>query len=173
MPVVNDQGETVGVTNWVLSETPEFLPWWTNEPLIRLSDYEAASASDKARIAELESALSECAASLAWNCFGECRAVHDGPIMSAQMALEHSRAALQADRDQQYDMKVKAREQRDAVTAKLNAMQAECEKLRKDADMYRYIRKGNQWIVAATQTGFHIDGEDLDDIIDSEMEQQK
>lgn len=39
-PVVNDQGETVGVTNWVLSETPGFLPWWANDPLIRLSDYE-------------------------------------------------------------------------------------------------------------------------------------
>lgn len=99
------------------------------ERYVRLSDYEAASASDKARIAELESALSECAASLAWNCFGECRAVHDGPIMSAQMALEHSRAALQADRDQQYDMKAKARDQRDAVTAKLSALQAKCEKL--------------------------------------------
>lgn len=47
-----------------------------------------------ARIAELESALSECAASLAWNCFGECRAVHDGPIMPAQTALEHARTAL-------------------------------------------------------------------------------
>ncbi len=67
------------------------------EPVIRLSDYEAARASDKARIAELESALSECAASPAWNCFGECRAVHDGPIMPAQMALEHSRAALVVD----------------------------------------------------------------------------
>ena len=51
-------------------------------------------AADKARIAELESALSECAASLAWNCFGECRAVHDAPIMPAQMALEHALAAL-------------------------------------------------------------------------------
>lgn len=109
------------------------------QSLIRLSDYEAASASDKVRIAELESALSECAASLAWNCFGECRAVHDGPIMSAQMALEHSRAALQADRDQQYDMKAKARDQRDAVTAKLNALQAECEKLRKDVGQYRRL----------------------------------
>lgn len=47
--------------------------------------------------------------------------------------------ALQADRDQQYDMKVKTREQRDAVTAKLNALQAECEKLRKDTERYRGI----------------------------------
>lgn len=47
--------------------------------------------------------------------------------------------ALQADRDQQYDMKVKAREQRDVVTAKLKALQAECEKLRKDAERYRSL----------------------------------
>ena len=53
------------------------------------------------------------------------------------------------------------------------ALQAECEKLRKDAERYRYIRKGNQWIVAATQTGVHLDGEVLDELVDSEMEQQK
>lgn len=53
------------------------------------------------------------------------------------------------------------------------AMKAECEKLRKDAERYRYLKKGNQWIVAATRTGFHVDGEELDDLIDSEMEQQK
>ena len=43
-PVVNDQGETVGATAWELSDTPGFLPWWTNDPLIRLSDYEALQA---------------------------------------------------------------------------------------------------------------------------------
>lgn len=43
-PVVNDQGETVGVTDWKLGETPKFLTWWTNEPLVRLSDYEALQA---------------------------------------------------------------------------------------------------------------------------------
>lgn len=97
-PVVNDQGETVGVTNWVLSETPEFLPWWTNDTLIRLSDYEA----------------------------------------------------LQDDHER---------------------LKAECEQLRKDAERYRCIRKGNQWIVAATQAGFHVDGEELDGLIDSQMEE--
>lgn len=40
-PVVNNQGETVGTSTWELSDAPEFLPWWTNDPLIRLSDYEA------------------------------------------------------------------------------------------------------------------------------------
>lgn len=43
-PVVNDHGETVGFTAWELSDTPGFLPWWTNDPLIRLSDYEALQA---------------------------------------------------------------------------------------------------------------------------------
>lgn len=51
-------------------------------------------------------------------------------------------------------------------------LQAECEALRKDAERYRYIKKGNQWIVAATQTGFQIDEGDLDDLIDAEMEQK-
>lgn len=43
-PIVNDQGETVGATAWELGDAPEFLPWWTNEPLIRLSDYETLQA---------------------------------------------------------------------------------------------------------------------------------
>lgn len=42
----------------------------------------------------LVEALREVAASLAWNCFGECRAVHDGPIMPAAMALDMARTAL-------------------------------------------------------------------------------
>lgn len=52
-PVVNDQGETVGFTDWKLNETPEFLPWWTNEPLIRLSDYEALRAEHRILESEL------------------------------------------------------------------------------------------------------------------------
>ena len=43
-PVVNDQGETVGETAWELSDTREFLPWWTNDPLIRLGDYQRLQA---------------------------------------------------------------------------------------------------------------------------------
>ena len=50
---------------------------------------------------------------------------------------------LQADRDQQYGMKVKARKQRDEVTTKLSALYTECEKLRKDADRYRWLRSNN------------------------------
>lgn len=49
----------------------------------------------------------------------------------------------------------------------------EIQALRKDARRYRYLKKGNQWIVASTQTGFHVDGEELDDLIDSEMEDQE
>ena len=43
-PIVNGQGETVGDSDWELDDTPGFLPWWTNDPLIRLSDYEALQA---------------------------------------------------------------------------------------------------------------------------------
>lgn len=49
----------------------------------------------------LVEALEECAASLAWNCFGECRAIHAGPIMPAAMALETARAALATCRQSQ------------------------------------------------------------------------
>lgn len=38
-----------------------------------------------------------------------------------------------------------------------------------DAERYGHLRKGNHWIVAATQTGFHVDGEELDALVDSEM----
>ncbi len=46
------------------------------------------------RIGELEWLLREAAASLAWNAHGECRAIHDGPIMPSQMALDAVKAAL-------------------------------------------------------------------------------
>ena len=44
---------------------------------------------------------------------------------------------------------------------------------REDAERYRYLKRGKYWVVASTQTGAQVDGEDLDDLIDSEMEQQK
>lgn len=56
---------------------------------------------------------------------------------------------------------------------RVQALVFENEKLRKDAERYRYIKKGNQWVVAATQTGFQLDGEELDDLVDSEKEEQK
>lgn len=49
----------------------------------------------------LVEALEQCAASLAWNCFGECRAIHAGPIMPAAKALDTARAALAAHRQEQ------------------------------------------------------------------------
>ena len=51
------------------------------------------------RIGELERALLEVAASLAWNAHGECRAIHDGPIMSSKMALDAAKAALSAGKE--------------------------------------------------------------------------
>lgn len=72
--------------------------------------------------------------------------------------------------------RLKAESNPDALASEREAnaiLTAEVEKLRKDAERYRYIKKGNQWIVAATQTSAQLDGEVLDDLIDSEMEQQK
>lgn len=46
----------------------------------------------------------------------------------------------------------------------------EIQSLRKDAERYSYLREGNGWITAATQTGFHVDGEELDEYIDNDME---
>ena len=51
------------------------------------------------RIGELERALLEVAASLAWNAHGECRAIHDGPIMPSQMAIDAAKAALAAGKE--------------------------------------------------------------------------
>lgn len=54
---------------------------------------------------ELEKALEllrEVSASLAWNCFGECRAVHDGPIMPANIALEEARVFLASQHGKQF-----------------------------------------------------------------------
>lgn len=58
-------------------------------------------AKQQSAVTQLVEALEECAASLAWNCFGECRAIHAGPIMPAVMALDTARAALAAYRKQQ------------------------------------------------------------------------
>lgn len=45
-----------GVTAWELSNAPGFLPWWANDPLIRLSDYEALQAERDALVEALEEA---------------------------------------------------------------------------------------------------------------------
>jgi len=43
---------------------------------------------------ELLEALIEVTATLAWNAHGECRAIHDGPIMPSSQAIEVARAAI-------------------------------------------------------------------------------
>lgn len=43
---------------------------------------------------DLLEALIEVTASLAWNAHGECRAIHDGPIMPSAQAVEFARAAI-------------------------------------------------------------------------------
>ena len=81
--------------------------------------------------------------------------------------------ALQADRDQQYDMKVKAREQREEVTAKLSALYDECEKLRKDAERYRWLRDGNDEEESeAVHIAVHHHGDKWDEMIDTAMDEE-
>lgn len=46
------------------------------------------------RVGELRRALVEVTASLAWLAHGECRSIHDGPIMPSDKAVQFSRATL-------------------------------------------------------------------------------
>lgn len=125
----------------------------------------------------------------------------DGPAEFNDAALVRlsDYEALQADRDQQYDMKVKTREQRDAVTAKLNALQAECErldresqnlsdqlgrcdrerlkalaeceKLRRDAERYRFLCDGNGYFLEHEMLcGFENEKAEADAAIAAAME---
>lgn len=87
----------------------------------------------------------------------ECRLV---PVVRLS-DYEH----LQLDRDQQYHMKVKAREQRDAVTAELKSLQAECEKLRKDAERYRWWREEAGGILTFDQIADTLVDPELMDIV--------
>lgn len=43
---------------------------------------------------DLLEALIEVTATLAWTAHGECRAIHDGPIMPSAMAVETAKAAI-------------------------------------------------------------------------------
>ena len=52
------------------------------------------------QVDELRVALTEVTATLAWNSFGECRAIHDGPIMPSAQAVEFARAALRSKPEQ-------------------------------------------------------------------------
>jgi len=64
---------------------------------VRHSEYEALQSLN----AELLEALVEVTASLAWNAHGECRAIHDGPIMPSSGAVEMGKAAIAKARRQE------------------------------------------------------------------------
>ena len=61
-----------------------------------MDDYHAMQSLN----AELLEALVEVTASLAWNAHGECRAIHDGPIMPSSGAVEMGKAAIAKARSQ-------------------------------------------------------------------------
>lgn len=82
-PVVNGQGEAVGATAWKLSDTPGFLPWWTNEPLIRLSDYERLQSECEKLRAEYEEETF---------CLRQDRDTHFGELMRALEQVEKLQA---------------------------------------------------------------------------------
>ena len=63
---------------------------------VEFADYEALQYLN----AELLKALVEVTASLAWNAHGECRAIHDGPIMPSSGAVEMGKAAIAKARSQ-------------------------------------------------------------------------
>lgn len=67
-----------------------------------LGDYVASEDYDALQSlnAELLEALVEVTASLAWNAHGECRAIHDGPIMPSGGAVEMGKAAIAKARGQ-------------------------------------------------------------------------
>ena len=83
-PIVNDHGETVGGV-WKLGASPNFLPWWTNDPLVRLGDFEAMKAAYEEELF----------------CVRQTRDSHFGELMRAleqvdalQVECEKLRAAL-------------------------------------------------------------------------------
>jgi len=63
---------------------------------VKAEDYDALQSLN----AELLEALVEVTASLAWNAHGECRAIHDGPIMPSTGAVEMGKAAIAKARSQ-------------------------------------------------------------------------
>lgn len=69
------------VSNWCISGADAFAETVANARLI-------------AAAPELLEALIEVTATLAWNAHGECRAIHDGPIMPSSQAIEVARAAI-------------------------------------------------------------------------------
>lgn len=106
-----EQGERQEAVAWALANSADeiggFAPiYYTKEGAISWANgrnifplYTTPQPSQDVR--SLVEALEECAASLAWNCLGECRAIHAGPIMPAAMALDTARAALSTHRQAQ------------------------------------------------------------------------
>ena len=56
--------------------------------------HDIANARLIAAAPDLLEALIKVTATLAWNAHGECRAIHDGPIMPSSQAIEVARAAI-------------------------------------------------------------------------------
>lgn len=109
-PVVNDRGETVGSTDWELNDTPGFLPWWTNEPLVRLSDYEALQAAYEEELFQLR----------------QTRDAHFGELVKALEQVD----ALQAECERWKRGSEIRDEQNQDLHSFIVELKAECEKLR-------------------------------------------
>lgn len=137
-PVVNDQGEAVGETAWVLSDAPEFLSWWTNEPLIRLSDYERLQAECEKLRAEYEEETF---------CLRQDRDTHFGELMRALEQVEK----LQAESLEMAQVLAECRSNDRQAMSYLNQireivggddfpdMVQRCKQLRKDAEFGRSV----------------------------------
>jgi len=80
-------GESVPAHTWPAVE---------GETYVHADDFDALQSLN----AELLEALVEVTASLAWNAHGECRAIHDGPIMPSSGAVEMGKAAIAKARSQ-------------------------------------------------------------------------
>lgn len=94
-----EQGERQEPFVWMRPDGDESFELTSEGDYLSFPLYKAPQPSPDVR--RLVEALEECAASLAWNCFGECRAIHAGPIMPAAMALDTARAALSTHRQAQ------------------------------------------------------------------------
>lgn len=59
----------------------------------------------------------------------------------------------------------------DFDSEEVKRLEADNKRLRKDAERYRHIREGNHWVAASTRTGFYVDGEHLDELVDAALAQ--
>lgn len=79
-----------GATGFVVASCGGYLNNQRDDLDVELS----ANAKLIAAAPDLLEALVEVTASLAWNAHGECRAIHEGPIMPSSGAVEMARAAI-------------------------------------------------------------------------------